>query len=267
MRKIGLYIILSVIFLCSACQLKWKPFNDDLSEPKLEIERYDRLESRYFTTGDYSALQQMNTDYPIETRTLIEKMLQLGEIYDPNMRQKFLIYFQDSTLQSMIADVETEYANMDDLNEELKNAFSNLEDWIPNIPKPIFYSQIGAFTQSVVVGDKSVGVSLDKYLGVNYPLYKKNYPFSQRQTMTREFVVPDCINFYLLSLYPLKNYDRRSNWDRDMHMAKLMWITNKAIGRNIYDTPYVRIVNHYMKRHHNLSISGLLKMEDYSKMK
>lgn len=266
MKKIGFYILL-VVLLCSSCQLKWKPFNDDLSEPKLEIQRYDRLESRYFTTGDYSALQQMNTDYPIETRTLIEKMLQLGEIYDPNMRQKFLIYFQDSTLQSMIADVETEYANMDDLNEELKNAFDNLEDWIPDIPKPIFYSQIGALTQSVVVGDKSVGVSLDKYLGINYPLYKKNYPFSQRKTMTRAYVVPDCISFYLLSLYPLKNADRRSRWDSDIHMGKLMWITNKAVEKSIYDTPYVRSVNHYMKKHRKLTILDLLKMNDYSKMR
>jgi hypothetical protein len=265
-KKIGFYILL-VVLLCSSCQLKWKPFNDDLSEPKLEIQRYDRLESRYFTTGDYSALQQMNTDYPIETRTLIEKMLQLGEIYDPNMRQKFLIYFQDSTLQSMIADVETEYANMDDLNEELKNAFDNLEDWIPDIPKPIFYSQIGALTQSVVVGDKSVGVSLDKYLGINYPLYKKNYPFSQRKTMTRAYVVPDCISFYLLSLYPLKNADRRSRWDSDIHMGKLMWITNKAVEKSIYDTPYVRSVNHYMKKHRKLTILDLLKMNDYSKMR
>ena len=37
----------------------------------VEIERYDRLEYRYLTTGDFSALQQMNTEYPMETRTLI----------------------------------------------------------------------------------------------------------------------------------------------------------------------------------------------------
>lgn len=38
----------------------------------MKVERYDRLESRYVITGDFSALQQMNTEYPIETRTLVE---------------------------------------------------------------------------------------------------------------------------------------------------------------------------------------------------
>ncbi|EKC48239.1 lipoprotein, GldB family, partial [human gut metagenome] len=48
----------------------------------------------------------MNTDYPIETRTLIEKMLQLGTITDANISNRFLMFYQDSTLQSLIADVE-----------------------------------------------------------------------------------------------------------------------------------------------------------------
>lgn len=260
-------MVFAVMLLCTACQFKLKPYNDDLSEPKLEIQRYDRLESRYLTTGDFSAIQQMNTDYPIETRTLIEKMLQLGEINDRDIRSKFLMFFQDSVLQSMIADIETEYADMDDINAELKSAFENLESWVPGLPKPEFYAQIGALTQSIVVGDRSVGISLDKYLGVNYPLYRKNYPYSQRKTMTRAYIVPDCITFYLLSLYPLKNFDRRSQWERDLHIGKLMWIANKAVGKHILDTPYIRKVDRFMKDNRRVTVADLLKMDDYSKMR
>ena len=36
---------------------------------------HDILEYRYLTTGDFSALQSMNTEYPIETRTLIEDVI------------------------------------------------------------------------------------------------------------------------------------------------------------------------------------------------
>ena len=59
---------------------------------------------RYLTTGDYSALQQMNTDYPTETRTLIEKVLQLGTIEDSEIHHRFLHYYQDTTLQRLITD-------------------------------------------------------------------------------------------------------------------------------------------------------------------
>ena len=84
-KKIFDYIvILAIILLCSACEFKFKP-NEEADAVPLTVQRYDRLQSRYLTTGDFSALQQMNTDYPIETRTLIEKMLQLGTITDANI--------------------------------------------------------------------------------------------------------------------------------------------------------------------------------------
>ena len=90
-----------------ACEFKLKPNIEDVQNAQIEIKRYDRLESRYLTTGDFSALQQMNTEYPMETRTLLEKVLQLGEVNDPNISHKFLMFYQDSVLQTLLSDAET----------------------------------------------------------------------------------------------------------------------------------------------------------------
>lgn len=96
----------------------------------MKVDRYDRLESRYVVTGDFSALQQMNTEYPIETRTLVEKILRIGDVNDHDISERFLRFYQDSTLQSLVSDVQLEYANMDDVNQGLQNTFSNLKNWI-----------------------------------------------------------------------------------------------------------------------------------------
>ena len=53
---------------------------------------------------------------------------------------------------------------MDDINEQLKKSFGRLHDWLPELQQPYFYAQIGALDQSIVVGEHSVGISLDKYL-------------------------------------------------------------------------------------------------------
>ena len=185
----------------------------------------------YYSASDYSALQQMNTDYPIETRTLIERMLQLGPVNDPNISKKFLMFYQDSTLQNLISDAEAEYANMDDINEQLENAFQNLEKWIKDIHRPQFYAQIGALDQSIIVGENSVGISLDKYMGKDYPLYKKYYSQQQRESMRRDQIVPDCLMFYLMSVYPMDNFDTRTQLERDLHVAKIMWVVNKAMEK------------------------------------
>lgn len=264
MKKLyHIIVVLAVVLLCSACEYKFKP-NEDFSVTPLTVQRYDRLESRYLTTGDFSALQQMNTDYPIETRTLLEKMLQLGTITDASISNRFLMFFQDSTLQSLIADAEAEYANMDDINKQLKASFSRLAEWLPGLKQPTFYAQIGALDQSIVIGEHSVGVSLDKYMGADYPLYKKFYSAQQRSTMSRNYIVPDCLTFYLLSIYPMENFDNRPQLDRDLHMGKIMWAVNKAMCKDIFKTKYVQTIKDYAKRNPKVTVKQMLEDEDYS---
>jgi len=248
--------------MCVACEFKLRPNVSDDDGAHLKVQRYDRLESRYITTGDFSALQEMSTEYPIETRTLIEKMLQLGKVDDSSMNTKFLRLFQDSTLQALVSDVEAEYANMDDINEQLSHAFKNLREWIPSIPVPKFYAQIGALDQSIIVGDNSIGISLDKYMGKDYPLYKKYYSDVDVMTMTRNYIVPDCITFYLLSLYPIENYESLTQQERDLHMAKVMWVTNKAIGKNVFENKYIKQVDNFMKSNAKESIASMLMNND-----
>lgn len=256
-------VILACVLLCSACEFKFKS-NEQMNAAPLTVQRYDRLESRYLTTGDFSALQQMNTDYPIETRTLIEKVLQLGTITDSSISNRFLMFYQDSTLQSIIADAEAKYANMDDVNEQLISSFQRLKQWLPEIQQPMFYAQIGALDQSIIVGEHSVGISLDKYMGSDYPLYKKYYTPQQRATMSREFIVPDCLTFYLLSLYPMAEFETRPQLDRDLHMGKIMWTVNKAIGKEVFCTKYVKTIGTYIKRNPKVSVKQMLEDEDYS---
>ncbi len=234
---------------CIACEFKLKPSEAVVSESGLHVQRYDRLESRYLTTGDFSALQQMNTEYPMETRTLIEDVLKLGLVYEPNINSRFLAFYQDSLLQVVISDVEAEFANMDDLNEKFQKSFSLLEKEFPQLKQPIIYAQIGAFTQSIVVGNGTIGISLDKYMGASYPPYARFYDLEQRKMMTREYIVPDALVFYLLSQYPLKNFDARTQEQKDLHVGKVMWIVNEVTGRKFFNTSYVNRVEDYVKKH------------------
>lgn len=81
--------------------------------------------------------------------------------------------------------------------------------------------------------------------------------------MQRQFIVPDCIGFYLLSLYPMP-FDRQlSQEDRDVHMAKIQWVVNQAVGRVVFDNVFVSRVDEYMKNNKNLTPVDLLANNDY----
>ncbi len=230
----------------------------------IEIVRYDRVEARYLTTGDFAALQEMNTVYPKQTRALIEDLLNLGTVNNVNINKNMLEYFQDSTLQNIIYTAESEFADMRDLDKGLKSAFRNLKKEIPNADIPTFYAQLGSLDQSIVVDDNAIGISLDKYLGKNYPAYLRFYDESQRKTMSREYIVPDCMLFYLVSKYGMHNCFGVSQHDRDVNMGIIMYVTNKMVCRKAFDNALVNRVCKYMKKHPEMSIRNILETADYS---
>ena len=245
---------------------EWQLKSED-GKSKLAIDRYDRVQTLYLTTGDFSALQQMNTVYPTQTRTLIEDVIRIGKVNDPEINMKFLRFYQDSTLQSLINEVEQQYANISDINEELSEAFDNLRDLIPNLEIPQIYTQIGSLDQSLVIGNSSIGICLDKYLGADCPLYQKpeyGYTSSQLQMMNRSYIVPDCIGFYLLSLYPMPHDRALTQVERDKRLGKIQWVVNQVLGKELFNTQYVQMIERYMKKHKDTIVDQLLKNNNYS---
>ena len=264
MRKVYC-LLLAILLGCISCEWQFK--SPDEVDGVIVVERYDRIQSLYLTTGDFSALQQMNTVYPMQTRTLIEEVLRIGKVDDQEINSKFLHFFQDSTLQALIAETEQQYANMDEINSRLTDAFRYLREIIPNMEMPAVYAQIGSLDQSVIVGNNTIGICLDKYLGSDYPLYQRpeyGYTPEQLQMMTREYIVPDCVGFYLLSLYPMPMNRPLSQLERDIHIGRIQWVVNKAMGEEVFRTLYVKMIDRYMRHHQNTTVDQLLGNDNYS---
>ena len=85
MRKVY-YILFVVMLVCVSCE--WQFRTSDEGGDTIVVDRYDRIQSLYLTTGDFSALQQMNTSYPMQTRTLIEDVLHIGKVNDQQINKK-----------------------------------------------------------------------------------------------------------------------------------------------------------------------------------
>lgn len=251
-----IYLILLVL-MCTCLGCEWRLRSDLRPESDLFIERYDRTEAFFLTTGDFSALQQMQTHYPMQTRRLIEDVLQLGKVDDEHINIRFLSFFQDSTLQALISEVGRQYDDMSDIDQSLRESFEQFSQLFPNAETPIVYTQIGSLDQSIVVGDSLLGISLDKYLGADFPLYVKyGYSERQRSMMTREYIVPDCLVFYLLSLYPAP-----SDSLHEVHMGRIQHSVNSMLKQQFFKSPYVEQARQQMDENKGLSFPELLEGE------
>ena len=243
----------------AGCQLGAHAGGETEKNDDVTIERFDRVESLYLTMADFAALHHMKTDYPTQTRTLIEDVLQLGPVNDPNINTRWLKFFQDSTLQALISDVERQYADIDDVNRQLTRAFRRLSKMLPHMETPKVYAQIGSLDQSIIVTDSMLGISLDKYLGADYPAYLRyGYSEHQRSMMTREYIVPDCLGFYLLSIYPSPQNDDEQVERRRWHMAKIQYVVNQVMGRDIFYNDTIARLQRFMKENPRCSTSDFL---------
>ena len=180
------------------------------------------------------------------------------EINDADINTKFLHFFQDSTLQSMLLDVQQQYTEIDDLNESFSAAFERLAELLPSVKIPEIYTQIGSFDQSIIVGNNVLGISLDKYLGSNYPFYQDHYTDEQRRMMERSMIVPDAISFYLLSLFPTPDSLQETQAVRDRHMSRIHWVVQQVTDQSIFDSEQVAAVERYMQQHPAVTVRQLL---------
>ena len=142
---------------------------------EISVLRYDKLLSEYVRSNSFSAMQKLTMDYRQPTKILIEDVLSIGTVKDDTISQRLQKFYSDSTLLRLLSDVEAKYPNLDEVEKGLTKGFRKLKKEVPDTKIPFIYSQISAFNESIILVDTLLGISLDKYMGEDYPLYKRFY--------------------------------------------------------------------------------------------
>ncbi|MCD8318582.1 MAG: hypothetical protein LUC45_07010 [Paraprevotella sp.] len=173
----------------------------------------------------------MNTEYPTATRLLIEDVLSIGSVQDNRIEQRLREYYLDSTMQVLLEDVHSKYKDLTPEETELSSVFHQIKASDPEFKIPFMYAQISGLNQSFVVGDSMLGISLDKYLGEDYPLYRKYYHDYQRRMMDRSRLVSDASFYYLSHEYPIPESRVHTLLDYIVDYGKLQWVIARC--RNI----------------------------------
>lgn len=198
-----LYIVVAcfVASVMSACRLD-RGLIKESTDTHVKFVRYDRVVNDYVNTGNVALWQRMNMEFPRETRALIEDVLKIGPVDKEGIEDSLRTFYTDPTLTQLRMDVARRFEDMSIYEADINAAFTRLQSECPTFVVPKVYTQNSAFNQSIVVGDSLIGVSLDKYLGADYPAYRKYFYENQRVTMESTRIVQDCLIFYLNQQYP-----------------------------------------------------------------
>ena len=52
--------------------------------------------------------------------------------------------------------------------------------------------------------------------------------------------------------------------ERDIHIGKIQWVVEKAMGEEVFATKYTRMADRYMRRNKNATVDQLLRNNEYS---
>ena len=197
----SIVLLVLLVLLCGAGWWSWRALDSHLppapTKPHYTIQRFDRVLDEYVSLGSYTALHRMNTEYPRQTKLLIEDVLELGRVEDPGVENKLRHYYLDSTVQVLLDEVHHQFSDLSDLEREFDEAFAKHSKTVPFFRQPHIYAQISCLRQSIIVSDTLIGISLDKYLGEDFPLYAEYFTEEQRSHMNRSAIVEDAVALYM----------------------------------------------------------------------
>jgi hypothetical protein len=183
----------------------------------LEADDADRRESLRTNYGDMLNVlgkAVLNIQFPVEeTDTLIDRLLS---------------YYSEPTLKSLYHDAITAYDTIADIESELSLGLARLKTQLPTVLTPRIYMHVSGFGQNVLTADNLLSISIDKYMGKSYPLYRHFFSSWQAERMHRGMIVADYLSGWLMSEFPFTGKESVL-LERMIYEGKIKYIISLAL--------------------------------------
>lgn len=196
------------------------------AEP-IHINRFDKDLYQLINTGDTSLIVGLNQKYPKMLELLGKGVLNMKSTSLPGYWNKLINFYSEPTLKKLYANAIQKYNQVQNIEIALGNGFAWLKICLPKITIPQVYMHISGFNQNVLVSDNTLSLSIDKYMGADYPLYQEFFYEPQRSTMIPERIIPDYLTGWIMSEYPFVGKENVL-LDRMLYEGKLKYLIQHA---------------------------------------
>jgi hypothetical protein len=108
-------------------------------------------------------------------------------------------YFSNQMLLKIYQDALKAYQDTTPYEDGLNAVSAIVEDQFAGKSLPRFAMHVSGFRENVIIVDNLISISIDKYLGDDYPLYANFFQPYERSRMRPEYVVRDYLKAWLMS--------------------------------------------------------------------
>ena len=211
------FSLLFAFFLLLGCSGK-KVYNETSSE--LQIVRFDTDLYQYLTSGKSKNILEIHKPFLDEFG---KNVIYIGNVDSAGFYDRLKAYFSEPALKGLYKDTQEEFKDLTAINNELSYGIKTLTQHFPSLSPPKLYMHVSGFNQNVIVTGDVLSISVDKYLGADYPLYQSFFYEYQRQLMSKDRIVPDYLLGFLIANFPFKG-NASILLDRILYEGKLRYI-------------------------------------------
>ena len=196
------YIYIITILCLSLFACKREKRHADLSGINfdIKIERFDKAFWELDTTQMAQEFARLSSQYPDITPIYTENVVRFGYPDSAVTHNTYKLFRTNKEVGELYEDALNIYTDMSDIEKDLTMAFRRTKYFLPHLPTPRVYCHVSGLNQSLIVGEEFISLSIDNYLGADFPLYEKIGIYKyQRPNMRREKVAPDYITAWISS--------------------------------------------------------------------
>lgn len=174
----------------------------DISEMDMDfhIERFDSSFWFLDTTNLQQSMTLLTAQYPEMGKIYIEYVMRMGSAGSDTAATEYRNFRKYPAVIKVYESTQKEYADLSDIEQELKQALLRMQIFVPQIEIPRFYTHISFFNQNIIVGNGFISLSLDNYMGPDYCYYDSvSIHHYLRPNMRREKIASDYLCALLAS--------------------------------------------------------------------
>ncbi|HEY3371991.1 MAG TPA: hypothetical protein VGK10_14135 [Prolixibacteraceae bacterium] len=220
-----LFCLTVLLFSCSRNPLKINVSNVSLD---LKIKHLDLDLLKLSPAEIPSAIPQLKASYKEFFDIFTYRMIAIGGSEQENFPQLLSSFVSDTLILSLKTNVAQKIDTLA-LRKELEVAFKHYKYYFPQKEIPTIYTCISGFNQSVVTANQLIGVSLDKYLGVDSRFYPQlGLPLYKIRKMHPQKIVPDVMYAWGTTEWP-KADEGNSLLSQMIQEGKMMYFTDAMV--------------------------------------
>lgn len=138
-------------------------------------------------------------------------------------------FYNNSALLHIYKDAIKTFDNTTNYEKQLMNARNIINEEFAGKNLPQFYMHVSGFRENVILLDSIISISIDKYLGSDYPIYKNYFEPYQLQQMESRFITRDYLKAWLISEIVKPEEDSQNLLSAMIYEGKILYALSKLL--------------------------------------